>query len=65
LLFPFTYGGLSPYQNFVDNAYFWILIGIINKLPLVNEMYPNAPEALSRTARVPITWARPHAPQFQ
>jgi hypothetical protein len=33
LLYPFTYGGLSPYQNYVDNAYFWLLIGVFFALP--------------------------------
>jgi len=33
LLFPFTYGGMAPYQNFVYNAYFWLLTGILFSLP--------------------------------
>jgi hypothetical protein len=33
LLYPFTYGGLSPYQNFVCNAYFWLMVGILFRLP--------------------------------
>jgi len=33
LLLPFTYGGLQPYQNFILNAYFWLLIGILFRLP--------------------------------
>jgi hypothetical protein len=33
LLYPFTYGGLAPYQNFVCNAYFWLLVGILYRLP--------------------------------
>jgi hypothetical protein len=35
LLIPFTYGGLSPYQNYVMNAYFWVLIGVLFRLPLL------------------------------
>ena len=35
LLIPFTYGGLPPYQNYVMNAYFWVLIGILFRLPYV------------------------------
>jgi len=65
LLFPFTYGGLSPYQNFVGNAYFWILVGILCKLPVLFAQYPTAPEAAEAKSRVPVTWAHPHAPQFQ
>jgi hypothetical protein len=33
LLYPFTYGGLSAYQNYVCNAYLWLLIGILFRLP--------------------------------
>jgi hypothetical protein len=33
LLVPFTYGGMSPYQNFVMNAYFWLLAGVLFRLP--------------------------------
>jgi hypothetical protein len=33
LLIPFTYGGLPPYQNYVMNAYFWVLIGVLFRLP--------------------------------
>ncbi len=33
LLFPFTWGGLVAYQNFVFNAYFWLLVGILFRLP--------------------------------
>ena len=33
LLFPFTHMGMAPYQNYVMNAYFWFLIGILFRLP--------------------------------
>src|SRR5712692_1639147 len=33
LLFPFTYAGLASYQNFVLNAYVWLLLGILYRLP--------------------------------
>ncbi len=33
LLYPLTYGGLSQYQNYVNNAYFWLLIGVLFRLP--------------------------------
>ena len=33
LLFPFTYAGLAPYQNYVDNAYLWLLLGVLFRLP--------------------------------
>ncbi len=33
LLLPFTYEGMQPYQNFILNAYLWLLVGILFKLP--------------------------------
>jgi hypothetical protein len=33
LLFPFTHMGMAPYQNYIMNAYFWFLIGILFRLP--------------------------------
>jgi hypothetical protein len=65
LLVPFTYGGLSPYQNFVGNAYLWILVGILFKLPVLFAQYPTAPEVLPAKQKAPVMWAHPHAPQFQ
>jgi len=35
LLYPFTYGGIAGYQNYVNNAYFWLLVGIFFALPEV------------------------------
>jgi hypothetical protein len=33
LLFPFTFGGMQPYQNYVFNVYLWLLLGILWRLP--------------------------------
>ena len=33
LLFPFTHMGMQPYQNYVMNAYFWLLVGVLFRLP--------------------------------
>jgi hypothetical protein len=33
LLVPFSYLGMSPYQNYVLNAYCWILVGMLWRLP--------------------------------
>jgi len=33
LLFPFTFGGMQPYQNYVFNAYLWLLAGVLLRLP--------------------------------
>jgi hypothetical protein len=43
LLYPFTYGGLAPYQNFVCNAYFWLMVGIFFALPEILVTAPTAP----------------------
>jgi hypothetical protein len=42
LLYPLTYVGLSPFQNFICNAYLWLLIGILFRLPglLENSLEP-------------------------
>ena len=33
LLFPLTFAGMQPYQDFVLNAYLWLLLGILFRLP--------------------------------
>jgi hypothetical protein len=33
LLYPFTYGGLTAYQNYINNAYMWFLLGMLFKFP--------------------------------
>jgi len=33
LLIPITYTGMAPYQDFVLNAYLWLLLGILFRLP--------------------------------
>lgn len=33
LLFPYTFVGMQAYQNFVLNAYLWLLLGILFRLP--------------------------------
>ena len=38
LLFPLTFGGMQPYQNFVFNAYLWLLTGILFRLPTLRPM---------------------------
>ena len=42
LLYPLTYAGLAPYQNYVDNAFLWLVIGILFRLPdvLANRQTP-------------------------
>lgn len=33
LLIFLTWGGLSIYQNYINNAYLWILVGVLFRLP--------------------------------
>lgn len=33
LVFPYTWETLVAYQNFVNNAYFWLLVGVLFRLP--------------------------------
>jgi len=35
LIFPLTYNGLQPYQDYVMNAYLWLLLGILFRLPTI------------------------------
>jgi hypothetical protein len=45
LLYPFTYAGLAAYENYICNAYLWLLTGILFRLP-----------ALLATTAVPVPW---------
>jgi hypothetical protein len=38
VLVPFTFNGLNTYQNFVMNAYLWLLIGVLYRLPSMKLM---------------------------
>ncbi len=33
LLFVFMWGSLTAYQNYLNNAYLWLLVGILSRLP--------------------------------
>ncbi len=35
LFFPMTYAGIQPYEDFVLNAYLWLLLGILFRLPTI------------------------------
>jgi hypothetical protein len=35
LLFPATYGGIQAYEDFLLNAYFWLLLGLLFRLPTI------------------------------
>ena len=46
LLFPMTFTGMQPYQDFVLNAYLWLLLGILFRLPSLaaSAQYTPAPQ---------------------
>ena len=35
MLFPFMVGGIQAYEDFVLNAYLWLLLGVLFRLPHV------------------------------
>lgn len=50
LLFVFTYSGLVAYQNYISNAYLWLLLGILYRLPDLLVNGPNPAVAPARKA---------------
>jgi hypothetical protein len=51
LLYPMTYGSLVAYQNYISNAYLWLLVGILFRLPEIQASTPDilrAPSAKTR-----------------
>jgi hypothetical protein len=42
LLFLFTFQSLGAYENYSDNAYLWLLVGILFKLPELEAAAPTA-----------------------
>jgi hypothetical protein len=57
MLIPYIYMGMANYQNYVTNAYFWLLIGVLFRLPHLahaKEVVAPARAAAPRLARVPV-----------
>ena len=57
LLLPFTYMAISPYQNYVMNAYLWVLIGVLFRLPHLartSEVAAPARAGVPRLVRAPV-----------
>jgi hypothetical protein len=53
LLFPATFGGIQAYEDFLLNAYFWLLLGLLFRLPTIalsEQFAVNAPTT-SRSRR--------------
>jgi hypothetical protein len=56
LLILLTYFGLVEYQNFVNNAFLWLLVGILYRLPKLAQMPQPVPARTGPRAR-PIALA--------
>jgi hypothetical protein len=54
LLFLFMHFGLPPYQNFLNNAYLWLLYGVLFRLPKLAEM--PVPVAIPKHLRAVPRW---------
>jgi hypothetical protein len=48
LLVLLSYNGMAPYQNYVMNAYLWLMLGVLFRLPYL----AGNPQAVRRQARV-------------
>jgi hypothetical protein len=49
LLVPFSFNGMAPYQNYVMNAYLWLLVGVLFRLPHL----ARTPQSVPHTLHVP------------
>jgi hypothetical protein len=54
LLVLLTYFGIQPYQNFVNNAYLWLLVGMLFRLPKLAQMPQPVP--MAKHARRMARW---------
>jgi hypothetical protein len=52
LLFPATFGGIQPYEDFLLNAYFWLLLGVLFRLPSLAPSAQFAANALVAQPRI-------------
>ncbi len=62
LLIMLVYFGLPAYQNYVNNAYLWLLVGVLYRLPKLALMPQAVPMPTGGRARVISRWqfaARP------
>jgi hypothetical protein len=56
LLIMLVYFGLPAYQNYVNNAYLWLLIGVLYRLPKLAQMPQPVPLPTGGRARVISRW---------
>jgi hypothetical protein len=53
LLIPFTFQGMQAYEDFVLNAYMWLLLGILFRLPKLAQVSQLAQAAQNPSSPVP------------
>jgi hypothetical protein len=51
LLLPATFGGLAAYEDFLLNAYFWLLLGVLFRIPSIALSAQSAMDATARGYR--------------
>lgn len=56
LLVLLIYFGLPPYQNYVNNAFLWLLIGVLYRLPKLAQMPQSVPMSKGLRAGVLSRW---------
>lgn len=54
LLYPLTFGGTTAYQNYINNVFLWLLIGILFRLPEIAVTPEDSVEQLPARARARI-----------
>jgi hypothetical protein len=57
LLVPFSYNGMAPYQNFVMNAYLWLMLGVLFRLPYLASKPQAVPQAQVANLRSTTAYA--------
>ncbi len=63
LLLPITFQGIQAYQDFVMNAYLWLLLGVLFRLPKLAASAQTASAVPNpAAARVPLVTPAPYAP---
>ena len=61
LLLPFTFQGMQPYQDFILNAYLWLTLGILFRLPTLALSPQTAAPANRVGSHVPLVSPAPYA----
>lgn len=58
LLFACTFGGIQPYEDFLLNAYLWLLLGVLFRLPTLS-LAPQAPSPAAGERTTPTSFTTP------